>query len=105
MDLPWTLNPPSMPAVCGVSPMCPNTGMPAVTIARTVSAISCPPSSFTESAPPSLYRMPAFVMACSFEMLYDMNGMSPTTCARFTARMTAFVCESISSIVTGTVPL
>ena len=31
--------------------------------------------------------------------------MSPTTCARLTPRVTAFVCMSISSMVTGTVSL
>ncbi len=94
-----------MAAVWGVRPMWPKVGMPAFTMARTTGAMSWPPSSFTESARPSLYRMPAFVTPCSIEMLYDMKGMSPTTCARLTPRVTAFVCASISSMVTGTVSL
>ncbi len=49
--------------------MCPNTGMPALTMVSTTRAISWPPSSFTESAPPSLYSTPALVTACSREML------------------------------------
>ena len=57
---PCALKPPSIVAVCGVSPMWPITGMPAPTIARHARERGPAPSSLTASAPPSLTKRIAF---------------------------------------------
>ena len=62
---PWALWPPSMVAVCGVSPMWPITGMPAATIAAARVTDVPEPSSFTQSAPASFTNRPAFRTASS----------------------------------------
>ncbi|MPN59721.1 hypothetical protein SDC9_207443 [bioreactor metagenome] len=62
---PCTLNPPSEEAVCGVSPMCPITLIPAPTIALICGSISTPPSSLTQSQFVSLMRRTALATAIS----------------------------------------
>ena len=83
--------------------MCPITGMPAPTIARTRESIGPAPSSLTASAPASLTKRIAFSSASSSETWNDPNGMSPTTSGRFAPRVAARVSISISSIDAGTV--
>lgn len=100
---PCVLNPPSLVEVCGVSPMCPTTGIPASLIARTRESIGPAPSSLTTSARASLMKRIALRTASSSFTWYEPNGMSPTITGRRTERATVRVSRSISSIVTGTV--
>jgi len=67
--LPCILKPPMACTDWGVSPTCPTTGMPAATTRAIVSAISSPPSSFTDSARPSCTSRAADSRACSGETL------------------------------------
>ena len=83
--------------------MCPITGMPAPTIARTRESIAPAPSSFTASAPASLTKRIALRTASSSETWNEPNGMSAITSGRRAPRVTARVSTSISSIVAGTV--
>ncbi len=46
---------------------------------------------------------PAFLIASAGSASYDMNGISTITVDRLTARVTALVIISISSMVTGIV--
>ena len=62
---PWTLNPPRAPALWGVSPRWPITGMPLLAMPATRSAISAPPSSLTASQPVSAISRPALRIAVS----------------------------------------
>ncbi len=100
--LPWTRTRPIALIACGVSPMWPMTGMPALTIDSITRAVRTPPSTLTACVPPSRRNRPALWTASS-GVLYERNGMSPTISARFVPRTTAFVWWSISSIVTRTV--
>ena len=80
---------PYFSAVCGVSPNCANTGMPARASARTASGKSAAPSSLIMSAPPSLTRRMAARTALSVPSCSGPNGKSQLTSARVTPRRTA----------------
>ena len=99
LRFPCSLYPPSLRYLWGVRPICPITGIPALTIAFTRSAYSVPPSSFTASAP-ALTK--ATADSTAFEVLgsYVPKGMSPTIIADGSARATAIVWRIISSRLT-----
>ena len=79
------------------------TGIPAPTRASTRESVGPAPSILTASAPASFTNRIAFRTASSSETWNEPNGMSATTRARATPRVTAPVSMSISSTVTGTV--
>ena len=65
-SLPWTLTLPPIPCcACGVQPMWPMTGMPALTSASMIRAERTPPSTLTAWAPASWRKRPAFSSASS----------------------------------------
>ena len=88
-------------AVCGVSPNCANTGMPARVSAFTASGNSAAASTLTMSAPPSLTRRMAARSALSTPSCTGPNGTSQLTSARSTPRRTALQQTRISSSVTS----
>ena len=67
------------------------TGTPIFTSASMVAAWVTPPSSLTDSAPPSWTSRPALRLASSTPSWKVMKGMSDTTRARLRPRITARV--------------
>ena len=92
---------PYFSAVCGVSPNCANTGMPARVSAVTTSGKSAAASTFTMSAPPSLTMRIAARNALSMPCCTGPNGMSQLSSARDRPRRTALQQTRISSTVTS----
>ena len=92
---------PYFSAVCGVSPNCANTGMPARVSAFTASGKSAAASTLTMSAPPSLTRRMAARSALSTPSCTGPKGTSQLTSARVAPRRTALQHTRISSSVTS----
>ena len=82
--------------------MWPTTGMSTRLMAWIVSAITTPPSSFTQPAPAFISRI-ALATPCSGLTWYEPNGRSPTTSAAVPARATIRTWYAISSSSTGIV--
>ena len=72
-------------------------------IARARSAELPPRSSFTASQPASFTNRCALAIACSLDISYEPNGMSPTSNGVVSPRRAAAASMSISSMETGTV--